>query len=189
MLRSQPCSASASLPVTSRHALLPPSHPLALSASVSNPRAPPSPAHTPFPLTSRETGQALAIDPTTGDVLIAGLEADMLHHIYRVTPSTATLKSVPCLLHIACKKDIAFKQYLALQQSRVMHQCSMLMTPTLACRHVASCGYVTFLSSAYVYDYDADIFWLQYGLNQSGNVSVELFGFQTHTGLLKYKVR
>ena len=51
------------------------------------------------------------------------------------------------------------------------------------------CGYINVLGAAHAYDYNDNTFWLQYGLNQSGAISIEIFGFDSHTGALKHRVR
>eukprot|EP00049_Salpingoeca_infusionum_P017552 m.353416 g.353416 ORF g.353416 m.353416 type:complete len:326 (-) comp16763_c0_seq1:374-1351(-) len=55
-------------------------------------------------------------------------------------------------------------------------------------KYLAECGYINVLGGAHAYDMSANIVWLQYGLNSSGDVTIDLFGFDATTGELKHTI-
>ena len=56
-------------------------------------------------------------------------------------------------------------------------------------KHLADCGFIDVLGGAHAFDQTNNLVWLQYGVNNTGAISIDLFGFDAHTGELKHQIK
>eukprot|EP00055_Hartaetosiga_balthica_P017281 m.114654 g.114654 ORF g.114654 m.114654 type:complete len:334 (+) comp9281_c5_seq2:79-1080(+) len=55
-------------------------------------------------------------------------------------------------------------------------------------KHLVNCGYINVLGGAHTYDMTNDLLWLQYGVNTSGVVNINLFAFNAQTGAVVHNL-
>lgn len=56
-------------------------------------------------------------------------------------------------------------------------------------KHLADCGYINVLGGAHAFDQTNNLVWLQYGVNNTGVISLDLFAFDAHTGVVKHQIK
>ncbi|EGD73469.1 hypothetical protein PTSG_05174 [Salpingoeca rosetta] len=60
---------------------------------------------------------------------------------------------------------------------------------TGATKHLADCGYINVLGGAHAFDQTNNLVWLQFAANSSGEISLDLLGFDAITGTLKKTIK
>lgn len=55
-------------------------------------------------------------------------------------------------------------------------------------QHLANIGDISVLGGIHTFDMGNDLLWIQYGVNASGSIGIDLFAFNARTGELVHRV-